>query len=93
MTSVGGPSMPRSLTRDARVGSRYTRSGWTTVVSLRIQSTGERKTSPRLCASTWARKGTCIVPMTRWCRVPGAGVTDSSPSWSSYRRPSAGSAS
>jgi len=46
-TRVGGPSIPRELMAGSRRVSRYTRSGWTMLVSLRITSIGEYRIFPR----------------------------------------------
>src|SRR6266446_6857678 len=54
--SVGGPSRPRALTSEDRPDSTYTTSGSTTVVSLRMQSSGKTKTSPRPRAFTCSRQ-------------------------------------
>ena len=45
-TSVGGPSMPRSLMTDRRATSTNTISGRTTVMFSRMQSTGAMSTFP-----------------------------------------------
>jgi len=67
-------------------------SGSTTLMSLRITAIGAAKTFPRPRAVTWTWSAEESLMLTSWCFVLGAAVTDSSPSWISYRRPSLGSA-
>ncbi len=75
---VGGPSMPRGLTRPACSRATKMMSGWTIVVWLRSSRAGcvEAARLARRSEQSVA-KDVEEMAFTRWCHVPGDGVTDS----------------
>jgi hypothetical protein len=81
-----------SMASSRRPSSSTNRSGCTRVHASSSTSAGDSTSSPIRCSRTNGSSRRTSASTVRWCGRPGAGVTSSTPSTASCRRPASGSA-